>query len=124
MRELSYNDVKKDIEVVIFGIKFKVSNKIEKINEQEILEKTKDNENVVEEIINEILGDNAIEKINNKLIEEGHEKMDLNIQTKVLNWTLNQYADELLSPINETVNKMQNYNRNYRRNKRNRYRRY
>lgn len=124
MRELSYKDTDKSIEVVIYGLNFKIDSKIENLNEEEINEKAKTDEKIIEKIIDEILGENAVKQINEQRIKDGHEEMSISVQAQVLNWIINQYAEEVLLPINNTVNKMQNYNRGYRRNKRNRYRRY
>lgn len=124
MRELSYNDTEREIEIKIYGLNFKISDKIEKLNTEEIQKQAETDEKIIEKVIDDILGENATQKINEQRVKDGHDEMNLNVQTQVLNWIIQQYTDEVLEPINKTVNRIQN--RNYRRNGKynNRYRRY
>lgn len=124
MRELSYNDTEREIEIKIYGLNFKISDKIEKLNTEEIQKQAETDEKIIEKVIDDILGENATQKINEQRVKDGYDEMNLNVQTQVLNWIVQQYTDEVLEPINKTVNRIQN--RNYRRNGKynNRYRRY
>lgn len=124
MRELSYNDTEREIEIKIYGLNFKISDKIEKLNTEEIQKQAETDEKIIEKVIDDILGENATQKINEQRAKDGYDEMNLNVQTQVLNWIVQQYTDEVLEPINKTVNRIQN--RNYRRNGKynNRYRRY
>ena len=126
MRELSYKDIKREIEVKIFDLEFKISNKIEKINTEEIQKQAETDEKIIEKIIDDILGENATKKINEKLVQDGYEVMSLDEQTQVLNWIIIQYTEEVLKPVENTVNNIQKYSNDYRRNRKfnNRYRRY
>lgn len=127
MRELSYKDTEREIEVKIFDLEFKINNIIEKINVEEIQKEAETNDKVIEKIIDDILGEGAVKKINEKRISDGYKEMSLDVQTQVLNWIIRQYTSEVLSPINQTINEMQAYNRNNKRNRfnnRDRYRRY
>ena len=126
MRELSYKDTERDIEVKIFGLDFKISNKIEKLNTEEIQKNAETDEKAIEKIIDEILGQDATKKINEKRVSDGYEAMSIDVQTQVLNFLIEQYTKEVLNPLNKTVNNIQNRNyRNYRNRKyNNRYRRY
>lgn len=123
MRELSYKDTERDIEVKIFGLDFKISNKIEKLNTEEIQKNAETDVKAIEKIIDEILGQDATKKINEKRVSDGYEAMSIDVQTQVLNFLIEQYTKEVLNPLNKTVNNIQN--RNYRNRKyNNRYRRY
>lgn len=124
MRELSYSDTEREIEVKIYGLNFKISDKIERLNTEEIQKQAETDEKIIEKVIDDILGENATQKINEQRVKDGYDEMNLNVQTQVLNWIVQQYTDEVLEPINKTVNRIQN--RNYRRNGKynNRYRRY
>lgn len=123
MRELSYKDTERNIEVKIFGLDFKISNKIEKLNTEEIQKNAETDEKAIEKIIDEILGQDATKKINEKRVSDGYEAMSIDVQTQVLNFLIEQYTKEVLNPLNKTVNNIQN--RNYRNRKyNNRYRRY
>lgn len=126
MRELSYKDTEREIEVKIFDLKFKISNKIEKINTEEIQKQAETDEKIIEKIIDDILGENATKKINEKRVQDGYEVMSLDVQTQVLNWIIRQYTEEVLKPVENTVNNIQKYSNDYRRNRKfnNRYRRY
>ena len=126
MRELSYKDIKREIEVKIFDLEFKISNKIEKINTEEIQKQAETDEKIIEKIIDDILGENATKKINEKRVQDGYEVMSLDVQTQVLNWIIRQYTEEVLKPVENTVNNIQKYSNDYRRNRKfsNRYRRY
>ena len=112
MRELSYKDTEREIEVKIFDLEFKISNKIEKLNVEEIKKQAETDEKVIENIIDNILGQDATKKID--------------VQTQVLNWIIRQYTEEVLKPVENTVNNIQKYSNDYRRNRKfnNRYRRY
>lgn len=126
MRELSYKDTEREIEVKIFNLEFKISNKIEKINTEEIQKQAETDEKIIEKIIDDILGENATKKINEKRVQDGYEVMSLDVQTQVLNWIIRQYTEEVLKPVENTVNNIQKYSNDYRRNRKfnNRYRRY
>jgi histidinol dehydrogenase len=126
MRELSYKDTEREIEVKIFDLEFKISNKIEKINTEEIQKQAETDEKIIEKIIDDILGENATKKINEKRVQDGYEVMSLDVQTQVLNWIIRQYTEEVLKPVENTVNNIQKYSNDYRRNRKfnNRYRRY
>lgn len=122
MRELSYKDTEREIEVKIFDLEFKISNKIEKINVEEIKKQAETDEKVIENIIDDILGQDATKKINEKRVSDGYEEMSLDVQTQVLNWIIQTYSEEVLRPMRRTVNNMENYKRGRKLN--NRYRRY
>lgn len=122
MRELSYKDTEREIEVKIFDLEFKISNKIEKINTEEIQKQAETDEKIIENIIDNILGQDATKKINEKRVSDGYEEMSLDVQTQVLNWIIQTYSEEVLRPMRRTVNNMENYKRGRKLN--NRYRRY
>ena len=122
MRELSYKDTERDINIKIFDLEFKISNKIEKLNVEEIKKQAETDEKVIENIIDDILGQDATKKINEKRVSDGYEEMSLDVQTQVLNWIIQAYSEEVLRPMRRTVNNMENYKRGRKLN--NRYRRY
>lgn len=122
MRELSYKDTERDINIKIFDLEFKISNKIEKLNVEEIKKQAETDEKVIENIIDDILGQDATKKINEKRVSDGYEEMSLDVQTQVLNWIIQTYSEEVLRPMRRTVNNMENYKRGRKLN--NRYRRY
>ena len=126
MKELSYKDTEREIELKIYGLNFKINNKIEKLNIDEIKEKAESDDKVIEKAIEEILGDGAIQKINEQRIKDGYKEMNLDVQTQVFNFIIKTYMDVVLAPVNETMNYMENYGRKHKNNRynKNRYRRY
>lgn len=127
-----YEDTDKKIEIELYGLKFEIKN-LDSKNVEELRNIDK-NLDVVESEIESILGAGAVEKINNKRIADGHEKMTLDIELAVLGCIFETYANATtgniinrvngaINNINDRVNNINNRNykrRNYRRN----YRRY
>lgn len=134
-----YEDTDKKIEVELYGLIFEINKK--KIIDKDIENINKRSENEVENEIKEIIGEDSIEKINNKRMNDGYEKMTLDVEIAVLTCIYKAYItatsgtmiNEIINTnkeiegrvIENTMNREQrrNYNRNNRRNYR-RYRRY
>lgn len=130
--KFGYEDTDKKIEVELYGLVFE-------INKEKILDKNTDtlnsnDEQVIENEIKDIIGEDAIEKINNKRKADGYNEMTLDVEIAVLTCLYKAYmtasADTLVDGINQTTNKYANvfenkkYNRYERRNyNRNNYRR-
>ena len=68
-----YEDTDKSIEVELYGLIFEINN-INSINEYEKLDKS--NKNSIEAQIEKILGKGAIDKINNKRINDGQKELN------------------------------------------------
>ncbi|MBR3133394.1 MAG: hypothetical protein IKG42_04945 [Clostridia bacterium] len=133
-----YEDTDKSIEIELYGLVFKINN-LNNIKELESLDRN--NESVIEAQLEKILGNGAIDKINNKRRKDGYDDLDLNVELNILGCIFETYAkgmygdvinrvkstvDDLKNDVNEFTNREQrrNYNRNqYRGNRRN-YRRY
>lgn len=124
MNKIGYNQTDKKILVNIYDLEFEIknldNNKVEEIKEN------KENDNL-EETIEEILGKGAVEKINNKRIQDGYEKMDLNVQTTILGFILNTYVEfitnNVFENVTDTFNRVNNRIYGNRNQRRNRYRR-
>lgn len=125
MRELTYKDTENSVEIIIFGLKFKINNsEIEKLNADEIEKKVNENDKVLEEIIDKILGEGSVSKINEKRKIDGFDEMDVKIEMQVFSFIMEIYAEEILKPVNKTVNKFRGYKNNVNKFKNyNRYRR-
>lgn len=125
MRELTYKDTENSVEIIIFGLKFKINNsEIEKLNADEIEKKVNENDKVLEEIIDKILGEGSVSKINEKRKNDGFDEMDVKIEMQVFSFIMEIYAEEILKPVNKTVNKFRGYKNNVNKFKNyNRYRR-
>lgn len=134
-----YEDTDKKIEVDLYGLIFEINK--ENIVDKDISNIDERNEKNVENEIKELIGEDSIEKINNKRIKDGHEKMTLDVEVAVLTCIYKAYItatsgnmiDEIINTNKEiedrvkdnTINREQkrNHNRNHRRNYRH-YRRY
>lgn len=130
---VGYEDTDEEVEIYIYGLKFE-------INKEKILEKDMENIEVsnIEEDMNDVLGDGAVEKINNKRILDGHAKMTVDIELKILSYVYARYIETATNPVIENYynviekqkNKVlnmytqKNEKNNYKRNRRNKYRRY
>lgn len=125
MRELTYKQTDNDIELIIFGLKFKINEEeIEKIiskKQDEIEEEAEKNKNYVNDLIDKILGNGSVDKINNRRNEDGYEIMSAKIQMQVFGFICEKYAEVVLNPINRATTNINNfknkkrYNKNFRR---------
>ena len=123
--KFGYEDSDKIVKVDIYGLEFKV-NDIKK-EEIEEIQKNQNDEEKVDKCLKQMLGEDAIEKINKKRKEDGYEEMDIKTKVGVLAFTFQAYCEELVNNVQglydkmyKSVNNVSNYNRQYRRN--NKYR--
>lgn len=135
-----YEDTDQKIEVDIYGLVFEINKK--NIVDKDLKDINED-EDTIEREIREVIGKDSIEKINSKRLEDGHEKMTLDVEIAVLTCIYKAYItatsgnmiNEIIEKNKELENKARNlsgninreqrrnYNRNnYRRNRN--YRRY
>ena len=142
--KFGYEDTDKSIEIELYGLVFEIKN-LDNLTELENLDKN--DSNVIEAQLEKILGKGAIEKINNKRLSDGYNKLDLNIELNIIGCIFESYpksmtgnvlgrVENTVDTINKNMEKAnytngfketsyrRNYNRNqYRGNRRN-YRRY
>lgn len=128
-----YQDTDKKIEIELYGLVFEIKNlSNDKIEEFRNFD---GNLSEVEKQIEEILGNGTIEKINNKRIADGYDKMGLEVELNILGCIFEAYAkamtnntiDRVSKSINDINSKVEGLNNNRyqrRNNKYNRYRRY
>lgn len=131
-----YEDTDKKIEVELYGLVFEISN-LENVEELESIDRS--NVNEVEAQLEKILGYGAVEKINNKRLNDGYKKLDLSIELNILGCVFEAYAKSItgnftgkllntIHDVNKNMNNLGNEEerRNYNRNRYNRrgYRRY
>ena len=130
---VGYEDTDEKVEIYIYGLKFE-------INKEKILEKDIENIEVsnIEEDMNDVLGDGAVEKINNKRILDGYTKMTIDVELKILSYVYARYIETATNPVIENYSNViekqknkvlnmytqKNEKNNYKRNRRNNYRRY
>lgn len=130
MRSLSYKDTDKTIEVEIYGLIFEIRDSIEDLDIKAITKQADNDDNIIINVINDILGQGAVDKINEKRKIDGYENMNLQTQIGILSFVVQTYTEEIIKPINKASNSIDEINyRKYNRNQRNRkhkdrYRRY
>lgn len=127
--KFGYQDTDKKIEIELYDLVFEIKNlSSQKIEEFRNFDKDL---NEVERQIEEILGNGTVEKINNKRIADGYEKMDLEVEMNILGCIFETYAkaitnntiDRISSSINDINNKVESLNNNRYHRRNNKYRR-
>ena len=115
--KFNYEDTDKKIEVDIWGLIFEINK--EKILDKNVEVLESKDEDVIKREIKEIIGEDAIEKLNNKRKEDGYNEMTLDVEIAVLTCLFKAYmtasADTLINGINETTNKYTDNKYNYNR---------
>lgn len=128
-----YQDTDKKIEIELYGLVFEIKN----LSNEKIEEFRNINNDLskIERQIEDILGNGSVEKINNKRIADGYDKMNLEVEVNILGCIFEAYAkamtnntiDRVSKSINDINSKVEGLNNNRyqrRNNKYNRYRRY
>lgn len=139
LMKIGYEQTDNKIEIEIYGIRFEIKNlDNNKVKELENIDKDL---SVIDKEINNILGEGAVEKINNQRTKDGYEKMDINVALNILSFCFMTYAKSMANNVVEnmskTINEVNNdmekfenrFNRsqrrnNYKGNYRGNYRRY
>lgn len=121
-----YEDTDQKIEVDIYGVVFE-------INKKNIVDKDlkdiREEEDSIEREIKEVIGEDSIEKINNKRLKDGYDKMTLDVEIAVLTCIYKAYItatsgsmiDEVMNTNKELENKARNLNGNTNREQRRNY---
>ena len=121
MIKLGYENTDKKIEIEIYGTVFEISREIENIDTKNIEE----NSNLLE-MVKKILGEDAVEKINEQRKKDGYGEIDTQVALTIIVACTEAYINASTKPIDDTMNnidrKFNNYNKR-RRNFRNKYRR-
>lgn len=131
--KFGYEDTDKKIEIDLYGLVFEIKN----LSNDKIEEFRNINNDLskIERQIEDILGNGSVEKINNKRIADGYDKMSLEVELNILGCIFEAYAkamtnntiDRVSKSINDINSKVEGLNNNRyqrRNNKYNRYRRY
>lgn len=128
-----YEDTDKKIEIEIYGIIFEIKSldSIKKINDID-----KNDIEIIEEQIEEILGEGSVKRINDKRCSDGYQKIDLKVGLGILGCIFEVYAKSLtedtIGKAQKTINEVnkkieqitpQNMNRQERRNNQRNYNR-
>ncbi|MEE1282795.1 MAG: hypothetical protein UHK60_11210 [Acutalibacteraceae bacterium] len=127
--KFGYEDTDKKIEIDLYDLVFEIKNlSNDKIEELRNLDS---NLNEVERQIEEILGNGSVEKINNKRIADGYDKMSLEVEVNILGCIFEAYAkamtnntiDRVSKSINDINSKVEELNNNRQQRRNNKYNR-
>ena len=127
--KFGYEDTDKKIEIELYGLVFEIKNlSNDKIEEFRNFD---GNLSEVEKQIEEILGNGTIEKINNKRIADGYDKMNLEVEVNILGCIFETYAkamtnstiDRVSKSINDINSKVEGLNNNRYQRRNNKYNR-
>jgi hypothetical protein len=126
--KLGYENTDKKIEVEIYGIPFEIKN-VDKMKQFEDVED--DDLNGLEEILETLLGEGAIEKLNNQREKDGYKKIDstiaLNLLVGISDLYMNTYTENIMQPLEKSAERINKYNKKfnrYNRRKRGNYGKY
>ena len=113
---IGYENTDKKIEIEIYGLKFEIKN-VDKIKEYENIED--DDLNGLEKMIENLIGEGSINKINEQREKDGYKKMDstvaLNILVGISQQYIAEYTDNIMQPFEKSMNRINNFNRETRR---------
>ena len=120
--KIGYENTDRKIEIEIYGINFEIKN-VDKIKEFENIED--DDLNGLEKMIESLLGEGSIDKINEQRKKDGYDKIDsavaLNLLIGISQTYMNEYTNNIMQQIEKNINRINNFNRETRRyNNRNR----
>lgn len=118
MKSIGYESTDKKIEVKIYDLEFEISN----ASKLEELENVDDNDlDSLEKMIDMVLGEGSVKKINEKRVKDGHEKMDstvaLNILVFVSGVFMDEYGNKIMQPLEENMDRIERVN-NFRKDQR------
>lgn len=129
--KFGYEDTDKKIEIDLYGIEFEIKLNNKKIKE---LENVKDEISLkeMEMHIDEILGENAVQKINQKRKKDGYKEIDENIALQIFMCIFQAYSNSYIGNITNYMEKSNNkietqynrLNRNVNKYRKRNYRRY
>lgn len=129
--KFGYEDTDKKIKVELYGIVFEIKLDNKKIEE---LENVKDEISLkeMEMHIDEILGENAVKKINEKRKKDGYKEIDENVALQIFMCIFQAYSNSYIGNITNYMensntkleNQYNRMNRNVNKYKRRNYRRY
>ena len=120
----SYEDTDKSIEIELYGLVFEIRNldNIEKLKTVD-----RNNKSAIENQLEQILGEGAIDEINIKRKNDGYKELDLNIELNILGCIFESYAKSMsgnffekitdtIEDVNSDIDNFKNMNREQTRN--------
>lgn len=112
--KIGYENTDKKIEIEIYGLTFEIKN-VEKLKEYEEVE---DNDlNGLEKMIETVLGDGAIDKLNEQREKDGYSKIDnkvaINLLVGISQVYMTDYTNQIMQPLEKNINRITKYNKRY-----------
>ena len=108
--KIGYENTDKKIEIEIYDLKFEISN-VEKLKEYEDIKD--DDLNGLEKMIELVLGEGSVQKINEKRLKDGYKEMDstiaLNMLSEISSIYIKEYTNKIIEPIHKAYNEMNKY---------------
>jgi hypothetical protein len=108
--KIGYENTDKKIEIEIYDLKFEISN-VEKLKEYEDIKD--DDLNGLEKMIEIVLGEGSVQKINEKRLKDGYKEMNstiaLNMLSEISSIYIKEYANKIIEPIHKAYNEMNKY---------------
>ena len=113
---IGYENTDKKLEIEIYGLNFEIKN-VDKIKEYENVE---DNDlNGLEKMIESLIGEGSINKLNEQREKDGYGKIDsaiaLNILVGISQQYISEYTDNIMQPFEKSMNRINKFNRETRR---------
>ena len=120
----SYEDTDKSIEIELYGLVFEIRN-LDNIERLKTVDRN--NKSAIENQLEQILGEGAIDEINRKRKNDGYKELDLNIELNILGCIFESYAKSMsgnffgkitntIEDINGDIDNFKNMNREQIRN--------
>lgn len=121
---IGYETTDRKIIVDIYGLEFEVNKTIEEYDVKTIIKDKEEKD--LNYIIADLLGTDALTKINKKRVEDGYKEADLEVKITIISAVVQFYIRELTKPFEDIARTYQQANRVIYNNRkyRRRYRRY
>lgn len=117
--KIGYNFTDRKIKVSVYGLEFEVNKSIEEYDVNTIMKGK--NEKQLDVIIDDLLGNGALTKINKKRVQDGYKEANLEVKITIIAGVVQFYIQELTKPferISKTyyeANRKINNSKNYKR---------
>ena len=113
---IGYENTDKKIEIEIYGLNFEIRN-VDKIREFENVED--DDLNGLEKMIESLLGEDSISKLNEQRKKDGYDEIDsavaLNLLVGISQVYMNEYTNNIMQPLEKSVERIDNFNNKAKR---------
>lgn len=106
---IGYETTDRKVIVEIYGLDFEVNKTIEEYDVNTIVKDKKEKD--LDYIIADLLGTNALQKINKKRVGDGYKEADLEVKITIISAVVQYYIQELTKPFKDITKAYQQANR-------------